>query len=95
MADTIQGNGGFVQCESYLELKAIDNFHEYSVQEQLQQLVETNLRVWLPAREFLQQVFEISFAKPVAGMTNIAETKRLFTAMVVDMLDFRQHHPGD
>jgi hypothetical protein len=31
----------------------------YSVQEQLQQLVETNLRVWLPAREFLQQVFEI------------------------------------
>ena len=35
----------------------------------------------------MQQVFEISFAEPVAGMTNIAETKRLFTSMVVDMLD--------
>ena len=77
----------YVQQQVMLELKEISDFHEYSVQEQLQQLVETNLRVWLPAREFLQQVFEISFAEPVAGMTNIAETKRLFTAMVVDMLD--------
>ncbi|MBU0654536.1 MAG: TetR family transcriptional regulator [Gammaproteobacteria bacterium] len=77
----------YVQQQVMLELKEISDFHEYSVQEQLQQLVETNLRVWLPAREFLQQVFEISFAEPVAGFTNIAETKRLFTAMVVDMLD--------
>lgn len=77
----------YVQQQVMLELKEISDFHEYTVQEQLQQLVETNLRVWLPAREFLQQVFEISFTEPVAGMTNIAETKRLFTAMVVDMLD--------
>lgn len=77
----------YVQQQVLLELKEISDFHEYTVQEQLQQLVETNLRVWLPAREFLQQVFEISFAEPVAGMTNIAETKRLFTSMVVDMLD--------
>jgi AcrR family transcriptional regulator len=77
----------YVQQQVLLELKEISDFHEYSVQEQLQQLVETNLRVWLPAREFLQQVFEISFTEPVAGMTNIAETKRLFTSMVVDMID--------
>ena len=77
----------YVQQQVMLELKEISDFHEYSVQEQLQQLVETNLRVWLPAREFLQQVFEISFAEPVAGFSNIAETKRLFTSMVVDMLD--------
>ena len=77
----------YVQQQVMLELKEISNFHEYTLHEQLQQLVETNLRVWLPAREFLQQVFEISFAEPVAGMTNIAETKRLFTTMVVDMLD--------
>ena len=77
----------YVQQQVMLELKEISNFHEYTLHEQLQQLVETNLRVWLPTREFLQQVFEISFAEPVAGMTNIAETKRLFTTMVVDMLD--------
>jgi AcrR family transcriptional regulator len=77
----------YVQQQVMLDLKEISDFHEYTVQEQLQQLVETNLRVWLPAREFLQQVFEISFTEPVAGFANIAETKRLFTSMVVDMLD--------
>lgn len=77
----------YVQQEVMLELKTISNFHEYTLQEQLQQLVETNLRLWLPAREFLQQVFELSFGAPVVGFTHIEETKRLFTAMVVDMLD--------
>ncbi|WP_298611449.1 TetR/AcrR family transcriptional regulator [uncultured Thiothrix sp.] len=77
----------YVQQQVMLELKEISNFHEYSLQEQLQQLVETNLRLWLPAREFLQQVFELSFGAPVVGFTHIEETKRLFTTMVVDMLD--------
>ena len=77
----------YVQQEVMLELKTISNFHEYTLQEQLQQLVETNLRLWLSAREFLQQVFELSFGAPVVGFTHIEETKRLFTAMVVDMLD--------
>ena len=77
----------YVQQQVMQELKEISNFHEYTLQEQLQQLVETNLRLWLPAREFLQQVFELSFGAPVVGFTHIEETKRLFTAMVVDMLD--------
>lgn len=77
----------YVQQEVLRELKEISNFHEYSLQEQLQQLVETNLRLWLPAREFLQQVFELSFGAPLVGFTHIEETKRLFTAMVVDLLD--------
>lgn len=77
----------YVQQQVMLELKEISNFHEYSLQEQLQQLVETNLRLWLPAREFLQQVFELSFGAPLVGFTHIEETKRLFTSMVMDMLD--------
>lgn len=77
----------YVQQEVMRELKEISNFHEYSLQEQLQQLVETNLRLWLPAREFLQQVFELSFGAPLVGFTHIEETKRLFTTMVVDLLD--------
>lgn len=77
----------YVQQQVILELKEISNFHEYTVQEQLQQLVETNLRLWLPSREFLQQVMDLSFGTPWLGLTHIEETKRLFTAMVVDMLD--------
>ncbi|WP_020397221.1 TetR/AcrR family transcriptional regulator [Thiolinea disciformis] len=77
----------YVQQQVMQELKDISNFHEYSVQEQLQQLVETTLQIWLPAREFLQQVFELSFGAPLVGFTHLEETKRLFTAMVVDILD--------
>ncbi len=77
----------YVQQQVMLELKEISDFHEYSLHEQLQQLVETELRVWLPAREFLQQVFELTFAMPVAGYNHLEETRRLFTDMVVDMLD--------
>lgn len=77
----------YVQQQVILELKEISNFHEYTVQEQLQQLVETNLRLWLPSREFLQQVMGLSFGTPWLGLTHIEETKRLFTVMVVDMLD--------
>jgi AcrR family transcriptional regulator len=77
----------YVQQEVMQELKAISNFHEFTLHEQLQQLVETNLRVWLPAREFLQQVFDLSFGAPLVGFTHLEETKRLFTTMVVDLLD--------
>ena len=77
----------YVQQQVMQELKDISNFHEYTVQEQLQQLVETTLRTWLPAREFLQQVFELSFGAPLVGFTHLEETKRLFTTMVVDILD--------
>lgn len=77
----------YVQQQVMQELKDINNFHEYTVQEQLQQLVETTLRVWLPAREFLQQVFELSFGAPLVGFTHLEETKHLFTTMVVDILD--------
>lgn len=77
----------YVQQQVMQELKTISNFHEFTVQEQLQQLVETNLRLWLPAREFLQQVMELSFGTPLVGFTHIEETKHLFTTMVIDILD--------
>ena len=77
----------YVQQQVLLELKEISNFHEFTLQEQLHQLVETELRVWLPAREFLQQVFELTFAAPVAGHLQIEETKQLFMTMVKDLLE--------
>ena len=76
-----------IQQQVLLELKEISNFHEFTLQEQLHQLVETELRVWLPAREFLQQVFELTFAAPVAGHVHIEETKLLFMSMVKDLLE--------
>ena len=68
-------------------LKKIEDFHEYSLREQLQQLTETELALWLPDREFLAEVFELTFYSPVSGAVNLAETRRRFNRMVEDMID--------
>ncbi len=68
-------------------LKQIEAFHEYSLKEQLQQLTETELALWLPDREFLSEVFTLTFSAPVAGTANLAETRRLFNRMVEDIID--------
>jgi len=36
----------YIQQQVMSELKSIDDFHEYSLQEQLHQLVETELKMW-------------------------------------------------
>lgn len=76
-----------VQRQVMAALKGIENFHEYSLGEQLQQLVETELQTWLPAREFLQEVFKLTFYSPAAAHEHLEETRRLNTRMVEDLLD--------
>ncbi len=76
-----------VQQQVMAELKAIEDFHEYSLREQLHQLVEMELRMWLPAREFLQAVFTQTYAAPAMGQEMLAETKALLKLMVVDLID--------
>lgn len=62
------------------------NFHEYTLGEQLQQLVEVELEVWLPDREFFQQVFNRVIYSPTASMSMLKENRRLFTVMVQDLI---------
>jgi len=76
-----------IQHQVMAELKSIEDFHTYTLQEQLHQLVESELRQWLPAREFLQQVFAHTFAAPTTGVELLAETKSLFKLMFVDLID--------
>ena len=75
-----------VQQQVMAALKAVENFHEYSLAEQLQQLVEIELQTWLPAREFLQEVFKLTFYSPVAAHEHLAEARSLNNDMVADML---------
>ncbi|MEE9351393.1 MAG: TetR family transcriptional regulator [Thiotrichaceae bacterium] len=77
----------YIQQQVMESLKAIENFHEYSLHEQLQQLVDIELQTWLPAREFLQEVFKLTYYSPTAGLSHLAETKRLNVTMVTDMLE--------
>ena len=68
-------------------LKQIPDFHDYNLREQLQQLTETELSLWLPDREFLTEVFSFTFSAPVVGTANLAETRRRFNRMVEDIID--------
>jgi len=77
----------YVQQQVMESLKQIEDFHEYSLQEQLQQFAETQLQTWLPAREFLQEVFKLTYYSPVAGSTHLSKTRKLFTQMITDMLE--------
>jgi len=77
----------YVQQQVMQELKSIEDFHEYSLRDQLHQLVETELRMWLPAREFLQEVFAQTYAAPAVGYELLADTKALLKTMVVDLID--------
>ena len=76
-----------IQQQVMTSLKNIEDFHEYSLQEQLQQLVEMELQTWQPARAFLQEVFKRTFYSPIDALSHLEGTYRLFTAMVIDMLD--------
>ena len=76
-----------VQQQVMNSLKEIKDFHEYTLQEQLQQFAETQLQTWLPAREFLQEVFKRTYYSPVAGSSHLRQTKKLFTQMIKDMIE--------
>ncbi len=77
----------YVQQQVMKELKAIEDFHEYSLREQLHQLVEMELRMWLPAREFLQEVFAHTYAAPTVGYELLADTKASLKLMVTDLIE--------
>lgn len=77
----------YVQQQVMDELMAIDDFHEYSLREQLHQMTEVKLAKWLPAREFLQAVFAQTYAAPATGNELLADTKALSKRMFVDLLD--------
>jgi len=68
-------------------LQAIDDFNEYTLKEQLQQLAEMVLEQWLPDREFLAEVFQLTYYSPSASAINLAGTRRRFTRMVEDIID--------
>ncbi len=77
----------YVQQQVMEELMSIDDFHEYSLRDQLHQMTEVRLSKWLPAREFLQEVFKQTFAAPATGNELLAETKTLSKRMFIDLLE--------
>jgi len=75
------------QLDTIDTLRGIENFHTYSLQEQLQTLIESKLEQFLSDREFVAIAFERAFQTPVASSSDMADGRALFTTCVKDMID--------
>jgi AcrR family transcriptional regulator len=76
-----------VQQRIMASLRSIERFHEYTLKEQLQQLIEVELQTWLPAREFLQEIFRLTFYSHLSAYEQLEAARQLNIRMVVDLLD--------
>ncbi|WP_298693093.1 TetR family transcriptional regulator [uncultured Sulfuricurvum sp.] len=80
---------------TYIELKhqqtqeilnAIEDFHTYTLREQLQTLIETELELYLEDREFVIQIADMVFHSSSLKLESLYATNRLFTDMVGEMI---------
>lgn len=80
---------------TYIELKhqetqeilnAIEDFHTYTLREQLQTLIETELELYLEDREFMIQIADMVFHSSSLKLESLYATNRLFTNMVGEMI---------
>jgi AcrR family transcriptional regulator len=68
-------------------LQEIEDFHTYSLREQLQTLIETELELYLEDREFILQISEMVFHSSGFKIESLYGINTVFIEMVSDMLD--------
>ncbi len=69
------------------KLKEIENFNEYSFQEQLQTFFETKLEILLADREFLEKTFKTTFFALSQHYSRIRPIKDKFMAIIEDIFE--------
>jgi len=91
--------------EAIAILHEIEDFHTYSLREQLQTLIETELELYLEDREFIIQIADMVFHSFGLRLDKLYETNALFIETVDEMLSiaieaeevpeppFREHLP--
>ncbi|CAA6804040.1 MAG: Transcriptional regulator, TetR family [uncultured Sulfurovum sp.] len=67
-------------------LEGIEDFHTYTLREQLQTLVETELELYLEDREFILQISDMVFQSGGLKLDAVYGNNEVFTNMVADML---------
>jgi AcrR family transcriptional regulator len=81
---------------AYVELKhkqaieilyKIEDFHTYTLREQLQTLIETELELYLEDREFVAQIADMVFESNGINIRKMYDTNALFLQTVEEMID--------
>ena len=73
--------------EAIATLQEIEDFHTYTLREQLQTLIETELERYLEDREFIIQISDMVFHTSGLKMGKLYETNALFIETVEEMLN--------
>jgi AcrR family transcriptional regulator len=68
-------------------LQNIEDFHTYTLREQLQTLIETQLEFYLEDREFVTEIMSMALTPSIGAMELIYDSKEQFTKMVSEMLE--------
>ncbi len=73
--------------EAIATIQAIEDFHTYTLREQLQALIETELELYLEDREFIIQIFEMAFHSSNLKVEAVYGTKEKFVEIVTEMME--------
>ncbi|CAA6818261.1 MAG: TetR family transcriptional regulator [uncultured Sulfurovum sp.] len=73
--------------EAIVILQEIESFHTYSLREQLQTLIETELELYLEDREFIVQIADMVFHSSGLKIGKLYETNALFIETIEEMLN--------
>ncbi len=73
--------------ETALILQGIEDFNSYTLREQLQALIETELELYLEDREFILQISDMVFHSAGLKLESLYSNNKVFTDMVKDMLE--------
>ena len=99
---------GYIEHQHLQSIKRIEDigdFHTYTLREQLQTLIETELELYLEDREFVIQIAHMVFVSSSVRLDGIYATKEKFVEIVDEMLrvaieageivepPFREHMP--
>ena len=68
-------------------LQNIEDFHTYTLREQLQTLIETQLEFYLEDREFVTQIMSMALTPSMGTMELIYDSKEKFIEMVSEMFE--------
>ena len=68
-------------------LQEIEDFNTYTLREQLQTLIETELELYLEDREFVIQISDMVFHSSGLKVESLYGTNEVFMEMVADMLE--------
>jgi len=73
--------------ESAQILQEIEDFNTYSLREQLQALIETELELYLEDREFILQISDMVFKSSGLKLESLYSNNQIFLDMVKDIID--------